>query len=322
MSLLGSIDAGPAILLAERAAFATDIKHLSAFTQSLHHIQNLGANDIYSWFLASGSFASIPSEAEASLPQTQAHTQPPDLKLNLIYPCTAQHVAKYSAQGVRVVTETPAIYRDHVSPYMKKKRDSGSLAWVYNIIDGRTEQEDVIFRQHSSSSSATITSNTPATASSPPQDEGFLLLPDLNWDRKTLTSMHLLAVVERRDIWSVRDLTRDHIPWLKHMREKVLAATTELYPEVERDQVKLYVHYQPTYYHFHVHVVHVMAEASATMAVGKALGLEGVVELLEKMDGAGSMGEVNLTYTIGEASELWLEVFEPLKRAALGKQSV
>jgi len=34
------------------------------------------------------------------------------------------------------------------------------------------------------------------------------------------------------------------------------------------------------------------------------------------------MGEVNLTYTIGEASELWLEVFEPLKRAALGKQSV
>jgi len=84
----------------------------------------------------------------------------------------------------------------------------------------------------------------------------------------------------------------------------------------------LYLHYQPTYYHLHVHVVHVALEAGATQAVGKAWGLETLMEMLEVMgrveeatgkEGRGMEG-VTLTYGVGEASELWTEVFEPLKR--------
>jgi m7GpppX diphosphatase len=63
-----------------------------------------------------------------------------------------------------------------------------------------------------------------------------------NWDRKTISSLHLLGLVERRDIWSVRDLKKKHITWVKHMREKLLDATVKLYPELENDQLKLYVH--------------------------------------------------------------------------------
>lgn len=76
--------------MAERAAFSVEQTHLDAFSQSVERIQNLGANDIYKWYLASTSTASS-SDA--------AHSQPPDLKLNLIYPCTSQHIAKYSSQG-------------------------------------------------------------------------------------------------------------------------------------------------------------------------------------------------------------------------------
>ena len=54
--------------------------------------------------------------------------------------------------------------------------------------------------------------------------------------------MHLLVLVERRDIWSLRDLQKRHIPWLEHMRQKVLEATVQLYPELELDQIKLYMH--------------------------------------------------------------------------------
>ena len=63
-----------------------------------------------------------------------------------------------------------------------------------------------------------------------------------NWDGKTMLSLHLLGLVERRDIWSVRDLHKQHIPWLKHMREKFLDAAVKLYPEIEKDQLKLYMH--------------------------------------------------------------------------------
>ncbi|KAF2659203.1 scavenger mRNA decapping enzyme [Lophiostoma macrostomum CBS 122681] len=280
ISLLGTIDSQPAILLAERAAFATDNDHLTTFSTSLSSIKNLGANDIYSWFLAHSKSTS---------------DQPPDLKLNLIYPCTDSHIKKYSAQGLRVVTETPEIYASYIRPFMQQKREQGRLNWVFNIIEGRTEQEDVIYREHG--------------------DEGFLLLPDLNWDRKTIPSLHLLGLVERRDIWSVRDLKKTHITWIKHMREKLLDATVKLYPELERDQLKLYIHYQPTYYHFHIHIVHVALEAGSTQATGKALGLDNIISQLETIQGGddAGMADVSLTYHLGEASELWEKVYLPLK---------
>jgi m7GpppX diphosphatase len=57
-----------------------------------------------------------------------------------------------------------------------------------------------------------------------------------------MTSLHLLALVERRDIWSLRDLTKRHVAWLRRMKRHVLEATTKVYPGIEEDELKLYVH--------------------------------------------------------------------------------
>lgn len=72
---------------------------------------------------------------------------------------------------------------------------------------------------------------------------------------------------------------------------------------------------QPTYYHFHIHIVNVMLEAGATQATGKAFGLENIIFQLENLGGGEEVGlaDVSLTYSLGEANELWTEVFEPLK---------
>ncbi|KAI8153574.1 m7GpppX diphosphatase [Colletotrichum sp. SAR 10_70] len=298
-SLLGTIDAQPALLILERAPFPTDPSYLGATPTTLSSIANLGANDVYHWYLANtGGASSSSSKPDPALA---------DLKINLIYPCTDTHVKKYSKQGVRLVTETPHIYASAVRPFMQRKRDEGRLNWVFNIIEGRTEVEDVIYRTELGASQ---------------NDEGFLLLPDLNWDRKTIDALHLLALVERRDIWSLRDLRRKHIPWLRHMKAKLLSAAVMKYPEVEPDQLKLYVHYQPTYYHFHIHIVHVQLEAGATQAVGKAVGLDSITETLEAMGGdeEAGMEQISLSYTLGEASELWTEVYEPLKRSDAASQ--
>jgi m7GpppX diphosphatase len=261
-------------------------------------LKTLGANDIYSWYLANSG-----PPAEETTPEKVEELA--DLKINLIYPCTEQHLKKYSKQGVRMVMETPEIYAEKIRPYMLRKREEGRLNWVWNIIDGKTEVEDVIYR-------------TPLGRHG---DEGFLLLPDLNWDRKTIEALHLLGLVERRDIWSLRDLKKRHIPWLQHMRDKFVEAAVKTYPELEEDQLKLYVHYQPTYYHFHIHIVHVALESGTTQATGKAIGLESIMEQLELMAGDAEVGmdAVALNYTVGEASELWTEVFEPLKK--LGRVS-
>jgi m7GpppX diphosphatase len=288
--LYGHINSQPSILILERAPFPTSESYLSQLPASLLMLKNLGANDVYFWYLANSSPSPSASKTEEFA----------DLKINLIYPCTESHVKKYSKQGVRMVIETSAIYAEKVKPYMLEKREQGRLNWVWNIIEGKTEVEDVIYR----------------TPQGRDGDEGFLLLPDLNWDRKTMEGLHLLGLVERRDIWSLRDLKKKHIPWLRHMREKFIEATTRTYPELEEDQLKLYVHYQPTYYHFHIHIVHVALEAGATQATGKAIGLESIVAQLETMEGDAQAGmdQVDLYYTVGEASEIWTEIFEPLKK--------
>ncbi|KAF5866694.1 hypothetical protein ETB97_010789 [Aspergillus alliaceus] len=287
IALLGTIEGEQGILIAERAAFATEsLEVLKAFHSAITRVNNLGDNDIYRWYLASSGI-----EGEGQ--------QCADLKLNLIWPCTGQHIKKYSDQILRMVTETPEIYREYIRPYMSAKREEGRLNWVFNILEGRTEQEDVILRDQGHG----------------PED-GFLMLPDLNWDRKTMGSLHLLALVQRRDIWSLRDLKKKHIPWLRYLRRRLLEGTVNMYPNLDQDQLKLYVHYQPTYYHFHVHVVNVMLEAGATQATGKAFGLENLISQLETISGGNEAGmaDVSLTYFLGEASELWTDIYEPLKR--------
>ncbi|KAL8907623.1 MAG: hypothetical protein Q9207_001274 [Kuettlingeria erythrocarpa] len=290
IALLGTINDQPALLTAERAAFPSDSKALEAFQRCLSNVKNLGTNDIYHWYLASAG---------------QGENNPPDLKLNLICPCTEKHIKKYSAQGVRMVTETPEIYREQVRPYIAKQREEGRLDWVFNILEGRKEQKDIIYRDPGQEGA---------------KDEAFLLALDLNWDRKTLTSLHLLVIVERRDLWSLRDLKKSHVTWLRHMRDKILEATVTKYPEVEKDQIKLYFHYQPTFYHLHIHVVHVMLEPTATQAIGKAFGLENLISQLETLSGGpdDGMADVSLTYVLGEAHDLWTQVFRPLKGGAEG----
>jgi m7GpppX diphosphatase len=122
-----------------------------------------------------------------------------------------------------MVTETPQIYRNHVHPYIQRKRDEGRLDWVFNILEGRTEQEDVVLRE------------------APGTEDGFLMLPDLNWDRKSMGSLHLLALVERRDLWSLRDLRKRDVAWLKGLRSRVVEGVGEVYG-LDGDQLKLYVH--------------------------------------------------------------------------------
>jgi m7GpppX diphosphatase len=59
-----------------------------------------------------------------------------------------------------------------------------------------------------------------------------------------------------------------------------------------------------------------MLEAGTTQATGKAFGLENLISQLETMAGGpdAGMADVTLSYFLGEVSELWANVFGPLKR--------
>lgn len=228
ITLLGSINGVQSLLTMERAAFSTDHTAAQESLKGLQNVQNLGANDIYYWYMANGS---------ASGTKSASTNYQPDLKLNLISPCTDKHIKKYSPQTFRMVTETPAIYKQHVKPYITAQKAAGRMNWVYNILEGRKEQEDIIYRE---------THSDQFELGHDP--EGFLLLPDMNWDRETMTSLRILGIVERRDILSLRDLKKKDTIWLRAMMNRMLAAVEQKYKHkgIERDSLKIYIHCKAT----------------------------------------------------------------------------
>ena len=49
---------------------------------------------------------------------------------------------------------------------------------------------------------------------------GFVLVPDLKWDGKEVENMYVLAIARRRGLRSLRDVTSEHVPLLKHILEE------------------------------------------------------------------------------------------------------
>ncbi|KAF8934807.1 HIT-like domain-containing protein [Dissophora ornata] len=237
----------PAILLIEKTHFATQ----SSESDVTHRISDLlptGSNDIYFWW-------------NAILVAGQAHD--PDLKMTVIYPATEAHVSKYSRQERRMITETAEVYRTLILPWIEAQPKS-RVQWVYNILSGLKETENVLFRDED-------------------PDTGFIVLPDSKWDKRTLSSLYLLAISQKSDVRSLRDLTTVHLPMLKNIRDKVLAMIPQRFPGVASDEVRMFVHYHPSYYHFHVHITYVTAHVSGS-TVGQSHLLDTIIDNIENID--------------------------------------
>ena len=261
--LLGDIKGDKAILSAEKSAF--DVDDLNAIC----HPQDIKldvVNTVYhKLFVAINSSINKPAA-----------------KYSLIYPATETHIKKHQPQKRRVVAETKALYQSVVGPYIQTKTGD-RLDWVYNILDHKAETDRILFEDKD-------------------QRNGFILLPDLKWDGTTLSSLYVLALVHRRDIASLRDLNGSHIAFLQHIRQSCLSFLSTRYG-IARDRCRMYVHYHPSYYHFHVHCTTTDYEAGEGQAIGQAWLLDEIIELLRR-DGEVFV-EKTMYCTLGESTELY-----------------
>ena len=153
------------------------------------------------------------------------------IKVTIIYPATERHIVKFSTQKRYLVEETAQDYETVTLPHVQKVQLS--LEWLYNILEHRKEKDRIVFED-------------------PSEEIGFILLPDLEWDGKTLEQLYLLALVRQRGIKSLRDLNATHLPLLKNIQTRGIEAIKTRYG-INADQLRIYIHYQPTFYHPHVH---------------------------------------------------------------------
>ncbi|KAG2769403.1 hypothetical protein PC129_g4974 [Phytophthora cactorum] len=158
-------------------------------------------------------------------------------KVNLVYPATERHVQKHTDQNFHMVVETKETYQTITKPFIDSI-PAENIEWVYNILDHKSETERVIYEDTN------------------PRD-GFILLPDFKWsDPSNLESLYCLAIVHDRSLRSLRDLTGSHLKLLQSIRKTSLQVLNAKFG-VEPSSMRMYFHYQPTYYHLHVHFSHV-----------------------------------------------------------------
>lgn len=125
----------------------------------------------------------------------------------------------------KVVLESYEEYLKLMSEHNFKKEQ-----WIYNIIDGIAEQDDILYR-----------------------DEFIVIIPCYTWSKNSDKNLlHLLTIPTDKTIRTIRDLDAQHIMLLEHIKETTHRIIKSIYA-YDPDMIKMYIHYLPSTYQFHVH---------------------------------------------------------------------
>jgi hypothetical protein len=113
------------------------------------------------------------------------------------------------------------------------KRDPKKDQWIYNIINGTSEQESILFR-----------------------DDKCIVIPTYMWDGKNIDKLHILCMPIDITLRSIRSLNSSHIPLLEHMKKTTLQIIKNKY-NINEYHLKMFFHYEPSTYHLHIHFVNI-----------------------------------------------------------------
>jgi m7GpppX diphosphatase len=127
------------------------------------------------------------------------------------------------------------IIKETYKSYLKtlENRDPKKDKWIYNILDGSSEQESILYR-----------------------DDKCIVIPTYMWDSVNIDKLHILCLPIDLNLRSIRSLTNEHIPLLKHMK----LVTTEIIKikyDLDECYLKMFFHYEPSTYHLHIHFANV-----------------------------------------------------------------
>lgn len=176
------------------------------------------------------------------------------------------------------------MYANVTLPYIEKEQFT--LDWVYNVLEHKKEADKILFEDLD-----------PA--------KGFILLPDYKWNGQ-IESMYIQAIVMDRNIKSIRELNASHLPLLENIKVKGFETIQAKYG-LKENQIRAYFHYQPSYYHLHVHFTVLKYVAPGTYC-GKAHLLSTVIDNIKIMP--DYYQKATMTFYIGELSGLFNAIKE------------
>jgi m7GpppX diphosphatase len=135
-------------------------------------------------------------------------------------------ISKLKKYSKRIVKESYEEYLEFI-----KNRDSEKDRWIYNIIDGVAEQDNIIYR-----------------------DESIIVIPTYTWDSINIDKLHILCLPTDKSLRTIRDLTVENVTLMEHMKRVTLQQIEEKYG-LKEENLKMFFHYDPSTYHLHIHFI-------------------------------------------------------------------
>ncbi|XP_076758322.1 decapping enzyme, scavenger [Xylocopa sonorina] len=201
----------------------------------------------------------------------------------IIHPATPKHIEKFQRKELHIVNETYELYQKITLPYIQSS--SFSIDWIHNILEHKAEQDKVVYEDKD-------------------EKTGFILINDLKWDGQPNT-LKLIAL-PFQNIRSIRELNASHLPLLKNIRDSGISVIAKKF-NIPASQLRIYLHYQPSYYYLHVHFAYLMFETPG-IYVEKAHLLSTVISNIELIHDYYT--KTVLSYVVTEGDHLYTKFLE------------
>lgn len=163
-------------------------------------------------------------------------------------------IDKYRKTNYKVVTETYKFYRNKIIPYISSLEKSHNQ-FIYNILYKGTEK--IYYTK----------------------EKEFVILKDYKYINSN--EMYFLGIVYDDSIKSLRDLTSKHLPLLRNLycaKKEIEKIASELNNNKKyEDSFKVFIHYYPSFFHFHVHYSDANLDIDST-SINRAFDLNTIIQ--------------------------------------------
>ena len=216
--------------------------------------------------------------------------------VELISPASERQIQRVMpSNSTSLIEETPDMYNQVVKPHIQSIVDGKSLNWIFNIIEGKKEKERLLLNHELFIINIDTKWRSHPDAFKTPREEWY--------QHESTIDLYCLGIIKQKSIATLRDLTRDHIPMLKSLKEEGLKTIEKIYG-VKKDQIRVFVHYHPQFYHFHVHFTRLHNEIGSQVERGHLIS--DIIQNLE-LDG-DYYANRTISYKLKISSPLYLLV--------------
>jgi len=140
----------------------------------------------------------------------------------------------------KIITPHVESYEEYKKTVSIRDKHKAHLdKWIYDILDGKKEQEKIIY-----------------------QNDYFLIIPTYVWTNSNNDDLHLLTIPFNKKLRTIRSLNTNYLSLLDQMYKKTLEIIKDKY-EIDISDLNIEFHYTPSTYHLHLHFVNKKKEDSS-----------------------------------------------------------